>query len=131
MRTISLLTVVIGFLCLAAYGWAEPETTTVAKNLTGEVGGYASNMIAVVYQRDAETRSENEILFTYDRASTALVQANSWNDIDIGDTVTIEYDEISTVGKDGPHVSDRKVTTIKFVKPAVGKKSDPALVSEP
>lgn len=109
-------------ICLnAVSGWAQNEAVSEQKNLAkkevqGEVSGIGYGLISIVYQRDAEKGTAEEILLPLDEVEQIIHKQNI-NQINVGDTVRIQYDEITQETEDGPTVL-RKAKVINFIKPA-------------
>lgn len=106
----------------------EKDAKTLAKEVTGEVSGISNNFIAVVYSRDEAKHSEKEIPLTIEGAPR-LEHIGNLSQIKLGDTVTVQYDELIGVREDGKEiVTGRRAKVIKFIRPAP---KEPPAVEEP
>lgn len=108
----------------------EAATSVASKEITGEVSGVSNNSIAVVYKKDLAKGEEYEVLLLVD-GTVQLERIKNITQLKIGDTVTVAYDESFQTNQEGTEITDRKVKTIKFMKPAPPEPSDSAIVSEP
>jgi hypothetical protein len=120
----------IGFLVLAStIGFAQEAKPKAPKELKrfsemkeiqGEVVWIKpGRAIAIVYQRDIENHTEEEILLPLDK-DVELEHKKDISQISVGDTVTVQYEEI-TEEKEAETRQMRKAKKIIFVKPAVKK----------
>jgi len=134
----SVLTVALVFILMGAglakeelpKGPAGSKRTSVKKELQGEVTWISKtgDRIAIVFSRDEASRSEQEILLPVDK-NTVLHHKTSIGDINIGDTVSIQYEEVTEESAEGVN-SKRTAKAIYFVR-AAQKKPVPAAPPAP
>jgi len=98
----------------------ETKKTTVSKEVTGEVTWIGKNKIAILYQIDTEKSTEYEILLPFDEKELKVIHKKSLEEIKSGDTVTVEYEEITEESEQGGR-TDFKARAIKFIRSAVKK----------
>jgi hypothetical protein len=84
------------------------------KEVQGEVSFVASNFISVIYKRDA--KAEYEMAFPFDKKKILLDHVQSVNQINIGDTVSIQYEETVQQAEKGAKIS-RSAKKIFFIRP--------------
>ena len=117
-------------LCLSGYSLAQnaPDKTarksrrnTERKELQGEVTWITKNKIAFVIARG--DRSETEMLLPIAK-DAQLVHVSSLDQIHAGDTVSIEYEEVTEGEK-----ADRVAKKIYFIRP--GNKVRPPFFDNP
>jgi hypothetical protein len=88
----------------------------VMKQVTGQVSAIDKRCIAVVYKRDAA--GEYEIPLTI-KEPPKLEHVKELNQIKMGDTVTVQYEQMTEISKDGKEIIGEKFAkTIIFLKPA-------------
>jgi lipopolysaccharide export LptBFGC system permease protein LptF len=95
------------------------RTTSVMKEVEGEISAIGKDYIAVVYERDNTKGEEYEILLPIDK-DIKLVRKKSLDQIGVGDKVSIQYEELTEEYKEGPK-QKRRAKIISFVKPAEKK----------
>ena len=93
------------------------RTSKATGQIQGEVSAIDKHYIAIVYRRDLEKRAEYEILLPIDK-HLKLVHLGSLAEIKVGDTVSVQFDEITDEYKSGENKKTRKGKTITFVRPA-------------
>lgn len=117
-RKIGLLIILMFFsFYINNIGKAEEETriTVVQKTVNGEVGGIGPNFIAVTYEVDE--KAAYEIAFNLDK-DVKFKNKKGLNEINLGDMVSVRYEEtIEEKGKER-RVLKRQVKEIIFLKPA-------------
>ncbi|UCC94455.1 MAG: hypothetical protein JSW40_06495 [Candidatus Omnitrophota bacterium] len=86
------------------------------KELEGQVVGINKRCIAVVYSRDRIKGSESEIMLPVDE-ETEVVHRRSLENINVGDTVRIQFEE-ETEERKGKQRMKRKARAVRFVRPA-------------
>lgn len=126
------LTYIVCFVIMVALGAAQLQaaeeaggkTTKVIKEVQGEVSGIGYNTISVTYNRDAQKGTEEEILLPYD-AAIQMVHKKNMKEINVGDTVLIQFEETTEAAAAGLNVS-RKAVKLSFVKPAAPAPQEPA-----
>ena len=65
----------------------------VAKEIQGEVAGISKDSIAIIYNRNEATGEEYEMSFPVAK-EVDIVHKKSINEIAVGDTVNVQYEEI-------------------------------------
>ncbi len=104
----------------------KAKISNISKEITGEVSAVNKNGIAIIYNRDLGKGSEDEIFVPLDN-TVKLVHKQSIADINVGDVVSVLYEEVSENTKEGV-VNKFAGKIVTFVKPAVKK---PAPVEPP
>ena len=94
----------------------EAVTAVVGKEITGEVGGVSKDYIGVMYRGEKDMDYEMGIHIEGD---PELDHVQDLTQIQVGDTVTVKYDEVSKVGEDGKAVTQHVAKKIIFVKKAL------------
>lgn len=132
-------TIIVGILfiiSLVAAGQTQEQdekgkikTTTLAKEVQGEIGAIGKDYITIIYERDAQKGIEYEMWLPIEKDKIKLVHKRSLEQLNIGDIVRVQYEEITEEYKEGPRLS-RKAKVISFVKPAPQKPEQTALESE-
>ncbi|MFH0826296.1 MAG: hypothetical protein V1923_00200 [Candidatus Omnitrophota bacterium] len=92
----------------------QANVPPVMKELQGEVTWIRKDRIAVVYKKDTEAGSEEEILLPIDE-KVSLEYIRSVSNISIGDTVYLQIEESVEQGPDGPRLT-KKVKKISLVR---------------
>ncbi|MFH1062871.1 MAG: hypothetical protein V1747_08345 [Candidatus Omnitrophota bacterium] len=87
-----------------------------SKEIQGIVSGIGYGSISVEYKGDAEKGTAEEILLPLDEMEQIIHKQNI-KQINVGDTVSIQYDEITQETEKGPTLL-RKAKVITFIKPA-------------
>lgn len=95
----------------------EEKVTIVKKSVTGEVTGIMANFIGVSSGEKSATGAPREFAFNLNK-DVKLEHKKSLNQIGVGDTVRIDYDEVTTEKPDGNKSSKRVVKAISFIRPA-------------
>ncbi|MCM8801383.1 MAG: hypothetical protein NC912_05195 [Candidatus Omnitrophica bacterium] len=111
-------------------GKAQEETKIIVlqKTVNGEVGGIGPNFIAVTYEVDEN--AAYEIAFDLDK-EVRFRNKKGLNEINLGDMVSVRYEETIEEGKQTRRVLKRKVKEIVFLKSAPKESETSALRSEP
>ncbi|MCM8780830.1 MAG: hypothetical protein NC908_02770 [Candidatus Omnitrophica bacterium] len=107
----------------------EPKVATVTKEIEGEVSWIGRGYISVVFERDVEKATENEILLPLDK-DLKIYHKKSLEEIKPGDTVRIQYEEITEEYPEGRRREFSLAKAITFLKPAKAKQDMQTLVSE-
>ena len=93
--------------------------SVVSEKVTGQVSAVSKDFIAVVYQTDKN--SENEIGL-YIEGTPKIERFQDFEQIEAGDTVTVEYEKISTKDQEGKeftkHIA-KKIILLKKAPPVV------------
>jgi|GEM_PF-2989969 len=117
--------------CLAAAASAQQhKVTKVAekkKAVQGEVVYLTKDYIAIVYSRDKGI--ENEILLPIDK-NLKLEHLRSLSNLNVGDTVAVEFLETTEQDQNGKLKKIRTGTVVTFVRPAQKKPETTILDSE-
>ena len=88
-----------------------------SKGVTGQVGGISKDYIGVIYRGEKDTDYEMGI---YIEGDLGLDRVQDVDEIQVGDTVAVKYDEVSTAGEDGKEVTRhvaKKITLLKKAPP--------------
>ncbi|MFH0796595.1 MAG: hypothetical protein V2A65_05990 [Candidatus Omnitrophota bacterium] len=83
----------------------EEKVEKSVKSLTGEVGGVGPNFLAIVYAKDEEKGIEYEMALPLDE-NAQFQSVDNLKDLEIGDKVTIQYEEETTTHQE--KVTDEK-----------------------
>lgn len=105
----------------------ETVLSIQSKEIQGEVTWIGKDKIAIVYKKDVEHRSEEEIVLPIDK-KVSLQHLKSISDVAAGDTVYLLFEESTEEGPGGPKLS-RIVKKIGFIRKGQ-KKPIPALTPE-
>ena len=117
--TVIILGLVLFYLAAALEAGERDEEgieTVVVKEVSGEVYALNRNRITLIYSRDEEKGVEYEILLPFDK-DVELVHKRSLDEIKIGDTVGVKYEETTIEYKDKKSFR-RKAKEIRFIKAA-------------
>ncbi len=96
---------------------AVARTTRVRKEIQGEVTGKSFEAISICYQRD-ENGAEHEIMIPIDQKDLKINHKEGLDQIEIGDIVSIEYDETSEEVAGGVSIK-RKGRIIHFIRQGI------------
>jgi hypothetical protein len=96
---------------------SSSKRTSVMKEVSGEVTWAGKDKIAVMYGVDESQTGENEILLPIS-ATTRIVHKQSLRDFSRGDTVSIQYEELTIEDASGSKTT-RTAKVITFLKPAM------------
>lgn len=111
---------------------AQPavKKNVTVKTLSGEVSGISPNFIAVLYGQDAKSSYEMGLVIN---KNTKVERKHSLNEIVVGDTVSVKYEETTQVIKEKTQKGEEKDTVkvlsriakvVSFIKsPAEGLQS--------
>jgi hypothetical protein len=88
------------------------------EEVKGTVSGIGANYIAVSYAADAATGAEYEMLLQFDKKEIKLEHRTNLKDIEVGDTVRVQYQKVVEKDEQGREVQSMKAKTIFFIKPA-------------
>jgi len=125
--------IIVVMLCTFLAGVAAAQerkvrkVAEVKKELQGEVVYLSKDYIAIVYSRDKAI--ENEILLPIDK-NLKLEHLRSLANLKIGDTVAVEFMEITEQDREGKRKKIRIGTGITFIRPAQKKPETTVLDSE-
>lgn len=95
----------------------EEDALITVKHITGEVSIIRPHYLSVVYKQDAETRMEYEMVFPMNK-DVEFFHKKSLDDIEVGDTVRVTYEEKTWTTEDGMERMKRKAKEVWFVRPA-------------
>ena len=95
----------------------EVKRTSITRELTGEVTWIRGDRIAVVFERNKDRGSEEEILLPV-ASDVRIVHKKSLDQIAAGDMVRIQYEEVTEEWPDGRRNVERKVKVISFLRAA-------------
>jgi hypothetical protein len=117
----------ISCLCWPAKGSSqqakdEVKRTSVIKEVTGEVTWLRKNRIVIVFKRDKEHGTEEEMLLPI-AEDVRIIHKKKLDEISAGDTVMVQYEELTEEWPDGKKSRQLVAKTITFLHPAMGKKS--------
>jgi len=106
---------------------ARDEVTKVeTKEVTGEVGGISKDFIAVVYKKDDASHASYEVALPI-QGTPILQHISNLKQIKVGDTVTVQYDEMIKTDENGKNaVVGRNAKSITFISPAPPQPPEPA-----
>lgn len=122
-RFMILALVFAAFIAAAGAGYcaedpSKVKETTVAKTVTGIATGVSPKFIAVEYGASLKDGAALEMAFNVDR-EVRIKNKRSLKDIGMGDTVTVDYDEITKTNLEGKVLSSRRVArSVSFIRPA-------------
>lgn len=140
MRKILIMLAILGLLSSAAICFAGDAKTgqrakdkkevssSDVKELEGTVSAIDNNGIAVVFQKDSQKGSEEEMYIPIEKSQIRLVHKTSLKEIEAGDTVKVGFKEV-TDEIEGKESKRFKATTITFLKKAE-KKPQPQMPLE-
>ncbi|MCX7927454.1 MAG: hypothetical protein N2606_04885 [Candidatus Omnitrophica bacterium] len=95
----------------------EPIIDSQVKEVQGEISYITKRSISVVFNRDKETGSEEEILLPFDSDEIVIEHKRNLSEIQPGDTVLVRYlDETIDYGDKKENTIKAKV--IRFLRPA-------------
>ncbi len=109
------------FLLMATIAFAEEKIEQKeeisSKEATGTISGLGSNFIAIETGLDTESKAARESAFNLDK-NVRVVHKKSLKELNIGDTVKIDYQEKVKTRDDGRKLRSTLVKMITFLKPA-------------
>jgi hypothetical protein len=115
------------FFGMAAFGFAEEtkevkkeKEEVVKKEVMGEVSGISPNFIAIVYGQNQEKQSSLEMAFDLNK-DVVVTHKKSLSEIGMGDTVKVDYDQITKTKDDGTKISRRLARMVTFLRKAAKK----------
>ncbi|GEM_PF-6523896 len=88
---------------------------SVGKQVTGQVSGISKDYIGIVYQADKNTEREMGVMI---KGVPTLERVKELNEIEMGDTVTVEFSEVTEKDENDQEVMKHVATKIIFVKKA-------------
>jgi len=94
---------------------AEEKTVTEAKEVEGVVSGISGSFIAIVYGENKE--ASLEMAFDLNK-NVKVGHKKSLSEIGMGDTVKIDYDQITKTRDDGKKISWRVARMVSFLRKA-------------
>lgn len=95
----------------------KTKITTRQKEVQGEVVSISKDYISVLYNRDSKKGIEYEMLLPIDE-NTKLERIKNIKELNVGDTINIEYEEESIIPDKGEVKASRKAKLVSFVAPA-------------
>ncbi|MBU1044182.1 MAG: hypothetical protein KJ915_07275 [Candidatus Omnitrophica bacterium] len=95
---------------------AAGKKNIASKEIQGIVSGIGYGSISIVYKSDAKSGTADEILLPLDELEEIIHKQNI-KQINVGDTVSVQYNETTQETEKGPTVS-RKAKVLNFIKPA-------------
>ena len=98
--------------------------------ITGEVSAVDKRGIAVVFNRDVQKGSEDEMYMALDK-NTKFEHKQKIEEIHAGDTVRVQYERIDDEGDRNNPKTECKAILISFIKPAIVKPQTQTTVIEP
>lgn len=93
----------------------EEKIVTVAKEIEGKVSGISANFIAIAYGESKEASLEMAFDLNKD---VKVNHKKSLSEIGMGDTVKVDYDEVTRTRDDGKKISKRVAKIISFLRKA-------------
>jgi len=112
--TLSLLLLVT--LVFTSFAGQPPKAPAASKEVAGRVSGISKNYIAIAYGSDEATHTEYEMLIPLDK-SLNLTHVKTLDQIKVGDTVSIQFDETVETTIEGEKVF-RRGKGIAFISAA-------------
>ena len=112
----------------AEKGNGKVASSSVMKEVQGEITWIGKKDIAVVYNRDLAAGVEDEILLPIDK-DIRLQHKQKLSELAVGDTIAIQYAEDTEDDGQGNIKVKRHARLISFVKPAI-KKPDTGTTTE-
>jgi hypothetical protein len=116
----AILVLVCNVMLMAQEDKEKSKTTSEMKEVEGAVTWIGQNKIAILYRIDEAKGEEYEILLPLDEKDLTFVHKKNLAEIGKGDTVNVQYEEITEEGQEGKR-TDRKAKIITFVKTGVKK----------
>lgn len=117
--------VIVLALCLTNMSFAEAnkesKSSRATKEVQGEVTWIGKDKIAVTYGKDEATGTEYEILLPFNTADLSIAHKKNLGEINVGDTVKVQYEEESLEYGDGRKEGKLKAKIISFLRPATPK----------
>ncbi len=95
----------------------EPVVNSLVKQVQGEVSNITKRAISVVYERNAATGEEFEMMFPIDNKNVKVEHKQSISEISQGDTVLVIYREETSDYGDRT-ATEIKTDVVRFLKPA-------------
>lgn len=112
----------------AAFAQRDDKGRKIIKRASGEISGEISaigrDFISVIYKRDEKKGAEYEVLVPID-AGTKLERKRSLSELNLGDTVNIQFEDMTLEDAGREKNMERKAKVISFVRPAVRKPEPP------
>lgn len=102
----------------------EITDLSVMKEIEGEVSAVDKHGIAVVYSKDLEKGVESEIYIPLEKENIKMVHKRNIEDIQVGDTVKVEYEIVTEETKEGQS-SKFEARTVTFLRAAQKKPLPP------
>lgn len=96
------------------------------KAITGEVSAISKDFIAIVYNRNQERGSEEEIALPLAK-NVIIEHKKSLSEIAVGDMVSVEFEEMSESDERGGERTKRTARVLSFVR-AAPKKTESAIL---
>jgi hypothetical protein len=93
------------------------------KEIEGTISAINDNGIAVVFNKDAQKGSEEEMYIPIEKSNIRLIHKSSLKEMEIGDTVKVGFKEV-TDEIEGKESKRFQATTVAFLKKA-DKKPEP------
>jgi len=103
-------------LCKESVAQQSPKKGVASKEIGGRVSGITKDYIAVVYNVDEAAHTEHEVLLPFSK-DLALDHAQTLDQIKVGDTVSVEFEEDTVSAKEGGKVF-RRGKVVHFVSHA-------------
>jgi hypothetical protein len=119
--------VLVSCLCTAGFAFAQEGEKVIRKitrNVQGEVGSIDKRTIALIYNRNAAKNQEDEVVLFLDK-DVQLVGIKALDEIKTGDTVRVQYEELTTLLKNGREETRSRAKAINFIK--AGEVAKPVL----
>lgn len=92
------------------------KRTTAAKEMQGEISGISKRYISLIYERNLEKGTEEEILLPLAEQAVTLEHIRDLKQLGVGDTIGVQYDEESTQYEDKSQESKIKLKIISFIR---------------
>jgi hypothetical protein len=110
-------------LFVSGTAWAQPfekervvRQQTTVREIQGEVGGITKRYISIIYRRDVEAGTEEELLLPIDQKTTKLEHIKSLSDLAQGDIVRVRFNDEYRKTNRGKESDTLTAVVISFVK---------------
>jgi len=90
---------------------------TTVKEVTGEIGAVRGMIFTVIYAKDLEAKSEDEMMFPR-HAELLVMNRKSLDELNAGDQVRVTYEESVWTDDEGNERHARKALSVRFLSVA-------------
>jgi len=95
----------------------EKAKKSLIQEVSGEVSAISKDFIAIVYKRDAQRGSEEEIGLPLAK-DVRLEHKKSLDEINVGDIVSVQLEEYVDEDESGKKVNKRRAKIVSFIRAA-------------